>query len=487
MQTEHELGWPNEQLILDPPGAGAAVNVALAREKIGQSLKFFDGTEDVQVGTLSPDPMAKETQPPVALVCVFPRLASPQTLAELQRLAWNFSRTPTLLTVEPHRVRAFTCCEKPSREDHGDTLPSEISEARYHFRNTSDLSDFISEQATHALSWLELASGRFVRRHQQRFLSENRADNLLLENLESVREQLNQQGLPYETIHDLLARTIFIQFLFHRRDSNGETALNSEYLNRLHRQEVLFGSYETLSEILMNHTDSYRLFRYLDRHFNGDLFPGKSSNPEDQEQEWETEMQVVRPDHLQLLSDFVEGRLQIRSGQYSLWPAYSFDTVPLEFISSIYEAFVAPRPGTVYTPAHLVDFVLDGVLPWGEKEWDLKILDPACGSGIFLVKAFQRLVHRWKRAHPQRPISSDVLYSMLEQNLVGVDIDSEAVRVASFSLYLAMCDEIDPRHYWRDVHFPILRGQRLISKDFFSEAVPIENRGGRETLRYCYR
>jgi hypothetical protein len=43
------------------------------------------------------------------------------------------------------------------------------------------------------------------------------------------------------------------------------------------------------------------------------------------------------------------------------------------------------------------------------------------------------------------------------------------VRVASFSLYLAICDEIDPRHYWQQVRFPVLRGRRLIPGDFFSE------------------
>ena len=42
---------------------------------------------------------------------------------------------------------------------------------------------------------------------------------------------------------------------------------------------------------------------------------------------------------------------------------------------------------------HLVDFVLDQVLPWRGTDWNLKILDPACGSGVFLVKAFQRLAN----------------------------------------------------------------------------------------------
>ena len=471
-RTESELGWPKEPWILQPPGAGAAVNAMLAQEKIGRSLTSLAGAANVQVGILSLDPMADETQAPLALVCAFPRPVPTTTLAELHRLAWNFSRTPLLLTVEPHQLRAFTCCEQPNRELHGDTLPAEISEARYDFNDGSERSNSIAEQATHVLHWLELASGRFVRRHERRFRSEYRADNLLLENLKIVRSRLYEQGLQYDIIHDLLARTIFIQFLFDRRDSNGNAALNPTDLSRLYEQGVLSEPYGTLDMILTNHADSYRLFRYLDDRFNGDLFPGKGASAEDQEREWDTEMRAVRAEHLRLLSEFVEGQMEISSGQYSLWPEYSFDTIPLEFISSIYEAFVKPRTGTVYTPAHVVDFVLDGVLPWGESEWDLKILDPACGSGIFLVKAFQRLVHRWKQAHPGQRISSDELRVLLENNLFGVDDDPHAVRVASFSLYLAMCDEIDPRHYWRQVRFPVLRGQCIVPKDFFSEDTP---------------
>ena len=330
----------------------------------------------------------------------------------------------------------------------------------------------MTAQADQALHWLELVSGRFVGRNEQRFRSDQRADTLLLKNLLDVRSRLHGQGLEYDMVHDLLARIIFVQFLFHRRDSEGNTALNREYLHRLHEEDVLSRSYDTFSEILANHSDCYRLFWYLDDRFNGDLFPGGGSTEENRQREREAECQVVTSSHLDLLSEFITGRMELRSGQYSLWPQYSFDTIPLEFISSIYEAFVTPKKGTVYTPAHLVDFVLDGVLPWESTEWNLKILDPACGSGIFLVKAFQRLIHRWKRAHKEQRIDGDTLRMMMEQNLFGVDDDLHAVRTASFSLYLAMCDEIDPRHYWTDIRFPIMRNERLISKDFFDEQTP---------------
>ncbi len=145
----------------------------------------------------------------------------------------------------------------------------------------------------------------------------------------------------------------------------------------------------------------------------------------------------------------------------------------LAFISSIYEEFVTKRQrkekGAHYTRPHLVDFILDGVLPWNGEAWDLRILDPACGSGIFLVKAFQRLVHRWKTTHTGQSIGPGELTKLLEDNLFGVDSNPHAVWVASFSLYLAMCDEIEPKCLWEQVRFPPLRDKRIVCSDFFEE------------------
>jgi hypothetical protein len=60
----------------------------------------------------------------------------------------------------------------------------------------------------------------------------------------------------------------------------------------------------------------------------------------------------------------------------------------------------------------------------------------------------------------------------MANNLFGVDVNPHAIRVASFSLYLAMCDAIDPRRYWNDVKLPRLRDRSLITADFFSEDIP---------------
>jgi hypothetical protein len=296
---------------------------------------------------------------------------------------------------------------------------------------------------------------------------------MLLGNLRYVRDLLRDRGLTSDDVcHDLLARVIFVQFLFDRKDSAGNAALNRDKLSSLYRDGVLRDEHIGFASILDDYNETYRLFDWLNDRFNGDLFPSKGDTMEERERAWHAEKRFVKPRHLEVLRDFVRGDLDMPTGQRCLWPEYTFDAIPLEFISSIYEAFVterARREGIYHTPAHLVDFILDRVLPWGEAVWDLKVLDPACGSGIFLVKAFQRLVHRWKIAHPGERIRAETLRGLLQNNLFGVDKDAHAVRVASFSLYLAMCDEIDPRHYWTQVSFPAMRGSRLVHSDFFRE------------------
>ena len=278
--------------------------------------------------------------------------------------------------------------------------------------------------------------------------------------------------LDRDVCHDLLARVIFTQFLFHRKDSAGNPFFSKTLLAK-RCEGSLQREHPDLASILQDKDETYALFRWLDGRFNGDLFPGKENQTdEEREAAWRAEKDAVKPEHLQLLADLVAGTIDTTDRQLRLWPQYSFDTIPLEFISSVYEEFLTEdRDATkaYYTPSHLVDYVLDAVLPWDGDEWNLRILDPACGSGIFLVKAFQRLIHRWRRQYGREPLVSD-LKPLLANNLYGVDINPDAVRVACFSLYLAMADAIDPKHYvTREKVFPRLRGQRLIAKDFFDE------------------
>jgi len=471
-----ELGWPGPEEVYTPSGVGAQVLVHLASEKLGKAIARLPGGAGVTVGVLAAEPDA--TDAPLALICRFPNAVPEATLREAQKLAWNFSRSLLLITIEPHIIRKWSCCEVPSRNTSApqkEVIPAEGPEIHPAIAIDTD-SQRLDLNAAKSLWWVELVSGHFFEEYQQRFPQDQRADHMLLSNLKAVRALLRQAKLPDSYSHDLLARIIFVQFLFDRKDSSGAAALNARKLNDLYEEGILSSSYDSLAAILTNYQDTYALFRWLNRKFNGDLFPGKGVTEQHQELGWGSERMAVKPHHLNILADFVRGDINLMSGQLCLWPQYAFDAIPLEFISSIYEEFVSNSEGIGihYTRGHVVDLMLDRVLPWQGDQWDLSILDPACGSGIFLVKAFQRLIYRWKSAHSGQEIHADVLRRLLQNNLFGVDKDPDAVRVASFSLYLAMCDEIDPRHYWADpevVHFPPLRGERIIVSDFFAEDV----------------
>ena len=471
LETTHaRLGWPNSNDIVDPRGPAASFYARLVKDKIGTTIRRFPDARDARFGVLMSDPAASTSEPPLAIVAESHRELETKTLRELHRLAWNFSHVAVVITVEATLLRVWSCCEAPdpAREFQDYLVQSVRAQELYEAAPGG-----LEHGAATALHWINIVSGQFFADHSSRFDRDGRADQMLLKNLRHIRTQLSGEGLRNDDVcHDLLARIIFVQFLFDRKDQDGNSALNSGTLRRLRAKGILRNIHECLDSVLCDYEDTYRLFDWLNVKFNGDLFPGKGESVADRSRSWREERRIVEPRHLALLAHFVSGTLDMGTGQRSLWPLYAFDVIPLEFISCIYEAFVterAARSAIYYTPSYLVDFILDRVLPWDDRNWDLKILDPACGSGIFLVKAFQRLVHRWKLSNEDVPIRAETLRRLLARNIFGVDIDVHAVRVACFSLYLAMCDEIEPRYYWTQVTFPEMRERRLICSDFFSE------------------
>lgn len=471
------LGWPSHQEILRPKAAGPRHYAERVAQKIGQALQRMLEGEEVVTGILCADSHADTSEAPIAVVCQFSRMVGDDILREAQRLCWNFSRTALLITLEPHRIQSWTCSKKPGEKRK--TKDFRILPA-IEWEEGESPASVLQQEAAQALHWVQLVSGGLLEKHKDKFPKDERVDAVLVSNLKAVRAELTNPSdlnLPIDICHSLLARLIFTQFLFQRTDTAGRPAISQTVLDGRFdgRLREVYPHATALESILRDKEETYALFRWLNDKFNGDMFPGKGGTPEEREAEWQAEKDAVEQKHLNLLADFVSGKMHLKTKQQFLWAEYSFDTLPLEFISSVYEEFLTADDlalGAHYTPPHLVDFVLDGVLPWGGKDWDLTILDPCCGSSIFLVKAFQRLVQRWKNAHPKDDPRVDDLRPILENNLLGVDMSKEALRVASFSLCLALCDALDPKHYWKRTVFPPLRDIRLIKSDFFEEDKP---------------
>lgn len=265
-------------------------------------------------------------------------------------------------------------------------------------------------------------------------------------------------------VHSLLSRSIFIKYLEERKDSNGATVFPQGFYSGF------LESAKCYTDVLNSKDATYCLFNSLKEKFNGDTL-----------QVAEIETEIITQKDLDELRTFILGDSELESKQLALWPFYSFDIIPIQLISSIYELFFHlsdedDEKGTYYTPLHLVNLVMDEVYPWEGEYKDTSFFDPSCGSGIFLVEAYRRLVCRWMSQNDVHTITCDQLNLLLKNSIFGVDINEEAIRVASFSLSLAMCDFLDPRSIWGKLSFPRLLENNLIASDFFDKDKSFNNK-----------
>ncbi|WP_198512297.1 class I SAM-dependent DNA methyltransferase [Flavobacterium sp. 1] len=140
--------------------------------------------------------------------------------------------------------------------------------------------------------------------------------------------------------------------------------------------------------------------------------------------------------------------------------------------------------GTFYTPPSLVELILNEKLSTKNEEtnYNIKTLDPSCGSGIFLLQSFKRLVKRYENKHNSKLNDFDVLINLLKTNIFGIELDAKSIKVAAFSLYLALLDNLDPKTGWWNgvIKFPYLvndlddktlkeQGNNLFRKDTISD------------------
>lgn len=201
---------------------------------------------------------------------------------------------------------------------------------------------------------------------------------------------------------------------------------------------------------------------------------------------------------------------------------YEFSVLPADILGQVYEQFlgkvihltahraeVQDKPevrkagGVYYTPTYIVAYIVEntvGKLCEGKtpKQVDkLRILDPACGSGSFLIGAYQYLLdwyHAWyvsdgadkhlkqltKGASGEWHLTTAEKRRILLNNIYGVDIDSQAVEVTKLSLLLKVLEGESERSLAKqltmlheralpDLGSNIKCGNSLIGTDFYNE------------------
>jgi len=191
---------------------------------------------------------------------------------------------------------------------------------------------------------------------------------------------------------------------------------------------------------------------------------------------------------------------------------YEFSVMPPDILGQIYELMLAEdvtivnlnsreievslkpeikkRGGVFYTPVPIVEYIIEETVgplildktPATVKK--IRIVDPACGSGSFLVSAYQYLIDfitdSYLANNKKKLIkTSDGTYKLsleerreiLENCIFGVDIDAQAVEVSKLSLLLKLVEEeeqfqFDFGHLLPNLDRNLKSGNSLVDEDF---------------------
>ncbi len=359
----------------------------------------------------------------------------------IHRLVWNQNVVPFLLVRTPRGVRLYS----------GFAYGSEPS-AKGEREGVLEGMVAFEEIAVHLAAFRASAidDGTLFREHGATIDPDRRVDRLLLDHLEALGQWLHEQGLERSIAHALIGKLVYLRYL-RDRDILSDRRLAAW---KIHPEEV-FGRSPSVAAIR-------RLVELLDDWLNGAVFPLPLIGRDAPSQE-----------HVERAAGVFLGD-DVRSGQFHLdFRAYDFSQIPIETLSTIYEQFLAiegrsRQEGAYYTPLPLVDFMLAEIDSYHPLRKGMRVLDPTCGSGAFLVQCYRRLIERQRRKVNRRLRPAELRELLVEQ-IFGVDRDIDACRVAELSLILTMLDYIDPPDLQSTPTFklPDLHDVNIYESDFF--------------------
>lgn len=361
-------------------------------------------------------------------------------LAKVQKSVWNQGKVPFLLVESPTEIRVYNGFEKPinPNDENADIKQLEL------FQTKRDDSRALEELKS-VFGAVSIDSGDFWKQsdYANKIKFKTRVEQALIYNLKDTKVKLKAKGLTLEVIHDILLRVLFILYLEDRKATD-------PIFYQLYKPDA-----NSFFDVLEDLGATYAIFKKLEVSFNGNLCPVTSQEEE-----------VVTTAHLSIVKECFWAKITKDRSQMALfedWRMFDFSIIPIELISGIYEDFLSKEKqsntGAFYTPRPLAEFILNKVLPFpsvGDTNYNIKVLDPTCGSGIFLVESLNRLLDRWEMANPDKSLDFNTICTILKENIFGVEQEKEAIKVAAFSLYLAMLNRLDPKNLWPTGKFPYL-------------------------------
>ena len=426
---------------------------------------------------------------------------------QLRRYAWSAKLSLSIVT-DFEEFAIYDCRQKPNKGDKASKARLFYCTFRDYESKWDEIAAIFSKEAVLKGSFDKYASGSKGKR------GTTEVDSAFLEEIEGWR--------------DLLARNIAL-----RNDNLSQRELNFAVQQTIDRIIFLricedrgIEPYGRLMALQNGENVYGRLreqFRAADDRYNSGLFHFKREKG-----------RAEAPDELTLNLEIDDKPLkEIFKNLYYPDCPYEFSVLGADILGSVYEQFlgkvirltagnravVEDKPevkkagGVFYTPAYIVKYIvehtvgklLEGKTP--KQANGIAILDPACGSGSFLIGAYQYLLdwyltryidegaekHSKGKEAKLRPfaqkewrLTTSEKKRILLEHLYGVDIDAQAVEVTKLSLLLKMLEgesdetlnsqmKLFHERVLPDLERNIQCGNSLIGPDFYDSQLDLDD------------
>jgi hypothetical protein len=371
---------------------------------------------------------------------------TPAEAREIHRLLWNQGTTPFLLVSLPGQVRVYTSfAYDPDNEKVGQ-VEKPIDTTSLSLCEVASRLDFLRADS--------INSGDIWQTKGQHLTKDKRIDRSLLRTLSALSGQLiSRHGLERRVAHALIGRFVYLHYLWERKILSPEWLAAADI-----DSDAVFSANAKLNTFR-------RLAEKVDARFNGHIFPIDWSAPT-----------APNADAIKAVAAAFAGEDPSSRQMHLAFPAYDFSFIPIELLSAIYEQFLhdeqkGEKDGAFYTSEPVADYLIAEIESVKRLERGMTVLDPCCGSGIFLVLAYRRLVEQELRHRKTDHLLPTELRDILTSSIFGVERNPEACLVTEFSLILTLLSYVDPPelHRHQKFQFPMLHNQQIFECDFFDD------------------
>jgi N-6 DNA Methylase len=382
---------------------------------------------------------------PVVYVC---EADSEAEAREIHRKVWNQNAVPFLLVISRGWIRLYPGF-RYDRDIANDPLEGALKIIADFNQTAIQLSSLRAQSIDSGLVWREMETA---------VTPDMRVDWRLLGNLRELDDWLRAGGVRDRMLaHSMIGKFVYLHYL-RQRQILSDARLEQWQINPEH----IFGHSAQLNTFL-------RLVEHVDKWLNGSVFPLSASK-----------IREFGAERLQKVASVFQGQ-EPSSGQLPLFDIYDFSFIPIETLSVIYEQFLhdtaAPSGksegearGAYYTPVPLVNFVLDRLDSRKRLVPGMRVFDPACGSGVFLVQCYRKLIERQLRESAMTRLRPAELGRLLTDHIFGVDVDNDACQIAELSLSLTLLEYVNPPDLTETkFRLPPLRNRNIFRENVFDD------------------